>query len=191
MVKTPSTMLEIGTQAADFRLPDPVTNRHISLSDFDGKPLLVVFACNHCPYVIHLLASFTEYANAVQQQGLSVVMINANDVEHYPADSPEKMVALAADYSFQFPYLYDQSQSVAMAYRAVCTPDFFLFDHQHTLVYRGQYDGSRPGSQEPVSGVDLKAACDALLAGTAISASQSPSMGCSIKWREGNQPDYF
>lgn len=191
MARTPSTMLEIGTKAPDFNLPEPSSGKHIALSNFEGQPLLVVFSCNHCPYVIHILSSFTEYANAAQQQGLSVVLINANDVANYPDDSPEKMVELSTEYGFEFPYLYDETQSVAMAYRAACTPDFFLFNNHHELVYRGQYDGSRPGNQEPVSGVDLKAASDALLLGDALSTSQLPSMGCNIKWRQGNEPDYF
>ncbi len=191
MTRTPSTMLELGTKAPEINLPNRVTGRNTVLSDFDGQPLLVVFSCNHCPYVIHILKSFTEYANAAQLQGLSVVMINANDVGNYPDDSPEKMEDLSREYGFEFPYLYDESQSVALAYRAACTPDFFLFNHHHELVYRGQYDGSRPGNQEPVTGVDLKAASDALFSGNALSATQLPSMGCNIKWRRGNEPQYF
>lgn len=191
MVKTFSTMLEIGTQAPDFELLEPASGKYICLSSYKTKPLLIVFSCNHCPYVIHLLDSFTQYANEAQRQGLSVVMINANDVAQYPADSPDHMVSLIQDYGFDFPYLYDQSQAVAMAYRAACTPDFFLFDHQHALVYRGQYDSSRPGNQIPVSGNDLKAASNALLTSKIPVSNQLPSMGCNIKWRQQNQPDYF
>ena len=191
MVRTASTMLEIGTQAPDFTLPEPASGRSISLADFDGKPLLVVFSCNHCPYVIHILSSFTEYANDIQRQGISVVMINANDVDNYADDSPEKMIELAKQYGFEFPYLYDESQSVALAYHAACTPDFFLFNQQHELVYRGQYDGARPGNNEKVTGTDLKAASQALLSGSSLSTDQLPSMGCNIKWRSGNEPDYF
>lgn len=190
MTRTPSTMLEIGTPAPEFILPEPSTGRLVSLADYEGKSLLVVFSCNHCPYVIHILESFTNYANNVQRQGLSVVMINANDVDSYAADSPEKMVTLAKQYGFEFPYLYDETQSIALAYRAACTPDFFLFDQHHNLVYRGQYDSARPGNDVEVSGKDLKAASDALLSNKIISADQLPSMGCNIKWRNGNEPDY-
>lgn len=191
MARTPSTMLEIGTAAPDFSLPDPVSGKNVSLADFAGRPLLVVFSCNHCPYVLHILESFTEYANDAQRQGLSVVMINANDVDNYPDDSPEKMVELSKSYSFEFPYLFDEAQSVASAYQAACTPDFFLFNQHHELVYRGQYDAARPGNDEPVSGTDLKAATQALLSGAALPVNQMPSMGCNIKWRAGNEPAYF
>lgn len=191
MVRTPSTMLEIGTRAPDFCLPDPVSDKDRSLSDFEDQPLLVVFSCNHCPYVIHILNSFTAFANEAVTQGLAVVMINANDVDNYADDSPDKMVALSQGYGFNFPYLYDESQSVALAYRAACTPDFFLFNQKHELVYRGQYDGARPGNDVEVSGADLKAACQALLTGNAITTDQMPSMGCNIKWKAGNEPEYF
>lgn len=191
MARTPSTMLEIGTAAPDFSLPDPVSAKNVSLADFAGRPLLVVFSCNHCPYVLHILESFTEYANDAQRQGMSVVMINANDVDNYPDDSPEKMVELSKSYSFEFPYLFDEAQSVASAYQAACTPDFFLFNQHHELVYRGQYDAARPGNDEPVSGTDLKAATQALLSGAALPVNQMPSMGCNIKWRAGNEPAYF
>lgn len=191
MARTPSTMLEIGTAAPDFSLPDPVSGKNVSLADFAGRPLLVVFSCNHCPYVLHILESFTEYANDAQRQGMSVVMINANDVDNYPDDSPEKMVELSKSYSFEFPYLFDEAQSVASAYQAACTPDFFLFNQHHELVYRGQYDAARPGNDEPVSGTDLKAATQALLSGAALPVNQMPSMGCNIKWRAGNEPAYF
>ncbi len=191
MSRTPSTMLDIGTKAPDFRLPDPASGNYVGLSDYQGQPLLVIFSCNHCPYVIHILESFTAYANSAQQKGLSVVMINANDVENYPDDSPLKMVDLSTQYNFEFPYLYDESQAVALAYRAACTPDFFLFNQQHELVYRGQYDSSRPGNETPVSGSDLKTATDALLAGESLQSQQLPSMGCNIKWRADNEPEYF
>lgn len=191
MVRTPSTMLEIGTAAPAFCLPDPASGKDVSLNDFSDRPLLVVFSCNHCPYVLHILESFTEYANDAQRQGLSVVMINANDVDKYPDDSPQKMVELSKSYGFEFPYLFDQSQSVALAYQAACTPDFFLFNQHHELVYRGQYDASRPGNDEPVRGTDLKAATEALLSGAALPVNQLPSMGCNIKWKEGNEPAYF
>lgn len=189
MARTPSTMLELGTAAPDFNLPD--TNaQYVSLSDFKGKPLLVVFACNHCPYVLHILQKFTELAHQFQQQGLSVVMINANDVSNFPDDSPEKMRILSTHYQFSFPYLFDQSQQVAKAYRAACTPDFFLFDQTHKLYYRGQFDNSRPGNEEPVAGSDLSYAVDQLLQGLDSPGQQLPSLGCNIKWKQGNEPDY-
>ena len=191
MSETPSTMLEIGTQAPSFSLPEPASGNQVSLSDYNGRPLLVVFSCNHCPYVLHILESFTEFANAARLRGLETVMISSNDVAGYPADSPEKMVELARNRGFEFPYLYDESQQVAQSYQAACTPDFFLFDADHRLVYRGQYDGSRPGNSVAVSGSDMKAAVDALLAGTLPSGEQVPSVGCNIKWREGNAPGYF
>ncbi|MDH5354894.1 MAG: thioredoxin family protein [Gammaproteobacteria bacterium] len=191
MSRTPSTMLPIGTRAPDFKLPEPASGQTISLSDFSAKPLLVVFSCNHCPYVIHILESFTEYANEAVSRGLSVVMINANDVDNYADDSPEKMLDLSNQYGFKFPYLYDESQAVAIAYRAACTPDFFLFNARHELVYRGQYDGSRPGNDVAVTGVDLKAASDAMLQNLPIEEHQLPSMGCNIKWKVGNEPEYF
>lgn len=191
MAETPSTMLSIGTEAPDFTLPDTVSGKQISLADFAGSPLLVVFSCNHCPYVLHILESLTAFANEARGRGLGVVMISANDVGGYPADSPQKMAELAAEYGFEFPYCYDESQQVALSYRAACTPDIFLFDAAHRLVYRGQYDGARPGNQVEVDGRDLRAAVDALLAGEAISGEQIPSVGCNIKWRAGNEPDYF
>ena len=191
MSRTPSTMLELGTTAPDFDLPEPLSGGSVSLSDYRDMPLLIVFSCNHCPYVLHLLKSFAEYAREVRKSGLSMVMINANDIDNYPADSPQKMIDLAKEYELDFPYLYDESQQVAMAYRAACTPDFFLFDSQHRLVYRGQYDASRPGNDEEITGVDLKSASQALLEDKAISAQQLPSMGCNIKWRAGNEPHYL
>lgn len=191
MAETPSTMLGIGTQAPDFSLPEPASGKNLSLADYAGKPLLVVFSCNHCPYVLHILESFTEFANAIQRQGLAVVMISANDITGYPADSPPKMAQLAQAYGFEFPYLYDELQQVARAYRAACTPDFFLFDSAHRLIYRGQYDASRPGNQVAIDGRDMRAAVDALLAGKAPAGDQIPSVGCNIKWRPGNEPDYF
>ncbi|MCZ6579423.1 MAG: thioredoxin family protein [Gammaproteobacteria bacterium] len=190
MSRTPSTMLDIGTRAPDFNLPDPLSGNSVKLSNYEHNPLLVVFSCNHCPYVLHLLQSFSEYAREIQKQGLSVVMINANDIENYPQDSPENMIELAQQYGFEFPYLYDASQQVAIGYQAACTPDFFLFDASHRLVYRGQYDAARPGNDEAVTGVDLRAASQALLNSAAITAQQMPSMGCNIKWRAGNEPQY-
>jgi len=191
MSRTPSTMLELGTKAPDFDLPGPVAGKSVKLSDFQDSPLLVVFSCNHCPYVLHILKSFVEYAREAQKSGLSVVMINANDIDNYPDDSPQKMVDLVKQYNIDFPYLYDESQQVAIAYRAACTPDFFLFDSQHRLVYRGQYDASRPGNSEEITGVDLKSASHALLHNETISSHQLPSMGCNVKWRSGNEPQYY
>ena len=191
MSETPSTMLKIGTQAPSFSLPEPASGNQVSLTDFSGKPLLVVFSCNHCPYVLHIIDSFTEFANQAQQRGLAVVMISSNDVTGYPADSPAKMAELARHHGFEFPYVYDQSQQVASDYRAACTPDFFLFDSSHRLAYRGQFDGSRPGNKVSVSGNDMRAAVDALFDDTEMPAEQIPSVGCNIKWRTGNEPDYF
>jgi peroxiredoxin len=188
MAETPSTMLGLGTGAPDFTLPEPLTGNQVSLSDLQGQPLLVVFSCNHCPYVLHIIDSFVSLANAARRRGLAVVMIGSNDVTGYPQDGPLKMAELARDHGFEFPYLYDESQQVATAYQAACTPDFFLFDAAHRLVYRGQYDGSRPGNQEPVDGADLQAAVDAVLEGDAVANAQIPSVGCNIKWRADNQP---
>jgi len=190
MARTPSTMLDIGTQAPDFSLPEPLTGQTVQLSDYRGLPLLVVFSCNHCPYVLHMLESFSAFASEIQTQGLACLMINANDVENYADDSPQNMVRLAHQYGFEFPYLYDESQQVATDYQAACTPDFFLFDAQHRLVYRGQYDASRPGNDEAVTGADLKAASHALLNNELIPDQQIPSVGCNIKWRTGNEPQY-
>jgi len=188
MVKTPSNMLALGTRAPDFTLPEPATGNQVSLSDQRDKPVLVVFSCNHCPYVLHIIDCFVELANNEQRQGLDVFMISANDVAGYPQDGPEHMAEFARNHGFEFPYLYDESQQVAKAYRAACTPDFFLFDEQHRLVYRGQFDSSRPGNSEPVNGADLCSAIDSVFAGDAPPGEQIPSVGCSIKWRAGNEP---
>ena len=188
MVKTPSNMLPLGTRAPDFTLPEPATGDLVSLSDQRDKPVLVVFSCNHCPYVLHIINAFVELANTEQRQGLGVFMISANDVTGYPQDGPEQMAEFARDRGFKFPYLYDESQQVARAYRAACTPDFFLFDEKHRLVYRGQFDSSRPGNSEPVNGADLQAAIDTVFAGDPPLDDQNPGVGCSIKWRAGNEP---
>ena len=190
MVQTPSTMLNLGTSAPDFTLPEPLTGNEVSLSDQQGKPLLVVFSCNHCPYVLHIIDSFVSLANAARKRGFAVVMISSNDVTGYPQDGPLKMAEFARDHGFEFPYLYDESQQIATAYQASCTPDFFLFDAAHRLVYRGQYDGSRPGNQEPVDGADLQAAVDVALTGDVVAKAQIPSVGCNIKWRADSQPVY-
>jgi peroxiredoxin len=190
MVATASTMLEIGTQAPPFSLPD-TQGRTVSLSDFnEAKALLVVFMCNHCPFVRHVLDEFVKLAADYRNKGLAVVGINANDVDSYPDDRPEMMTQVAKEKGFTFPYLYDETQEVAKAYHAACTPDFFLFDKSHRLAYRGQMDDSRPGNSKPVTGGDLRAALDAVLAGRPAPKLQKPSMGCNIKWRPGNEPDY-
>lgn len=181
-----SAMLALGSVAPDFRLPDP-QGKQFSLEDFKGAPaLLVVFLCNHCPYVKHIRARFAEFAKEFQCAGVAVVGINSNDVESYPEDSPEKMAEEIRSAGYTFPYLYDESQEVAKAYRAACTPDFFLFDRNRRLAYRGQFDGSRPGNNQPVTGRDLGAALDAVLAGRPVPADQKPSVGCGIKWKRGN-----
>jgi thiol-disulfide isomerase/thioredoxin len=191
MARTPSTMLELGTPAPDFRLPDSLGNAY-ALADFAASPaLLVVFLCNHCPYVKHIRPELAAFARDYVGRGLAMVGINANDVAHYPDDSPRKMAEEVRSAGYVFPYLYDESQAVAKAYRAACTPDFFLFDKDRRLVYRGQFDDSRPSSGIPVTGRDLRAAVDALLAGRPIPPEQKASLGCNIKWKPGNEPDYY
>jgi peroxiredoxin len=192
MAETASTMLELGTRAPDFELPDTVTGSTVSLEDFEeGKPLLVVFMCNHCPYVKHVREKFVELAAEYQEKGVNVVAISANDPDAYPDDSPEDMADLANELDFTFAYLYDDSQEMAKAYHAACTPDFFLFDGDRRLFYRGQMDSARPGNDKPVTGGDLRAAMDAVLSGGSPPEPQRPSMGCNIKWRPGNEPAYF
>ena len=192
MAETPSTMLDIGTPAPDFVLPNTTDNNNsVRNTDYTGQPLLVIFTCNHCPYVIHILQSLTEFANQAVSRNVGVVMISSNDVDRYTADSPVKMAELAMKYHFDFPYLYDENQSVALAYKAACTPDLFLFNSEHKLVYRGQYDSSRPGNRIAVTGEDLKNALESLQSGKAIKDQQIPSVGCGIKWKPGNEPDYF
>jgi len=190
MARTPSTMLELGTAAPDFRLPDFDGHLH-ALDDFRASPaLLVAFTCNHCPFVKHIRKRFAEFAREYAPRGLAVVAINSNDLEAYPQDGPEAMRQEASEFGYGFPYLLDQSQEVARAYRAACTPDFFLFDADRRLVYRGQFDDSRPGNHRPVTGADLRAAVDATLDGRSPTGDQFPSVGCNIKWRKGNEPDY-
>lgn len=182
MALTPSSMVELETQAPDFALPDTEGDT-VSRSDFDGKPLLVMFLCNHCPYVKHIADRLAKVAKQVQDRGVAVVGINSNDVENYPDDSPEKMKQEVAERSYTFPYLFDEDQAVARAYDAQCTPDFFLFDDEHRLVYRGQFDAARPGNDEPVTGGSLLGAVEALQAGADM-PEQRPSMGCNIKWKD-------
>jgi peroxiredoxin len=182
-------MLELGTSAPDFQLPD-TDGKSIGLQDFeDRRGLLVVFMCNHCPYVKHIRGALAQFARDYQPKGLGVVGINANDVANYPADSPEKMAEEVAGAGYTFPYLYDETQEVAKKYGAVCTPDLFLYDGNQQLVYRGQFDDSRPGSSLEVTGSDIRAATDALLEQRPIPADQKPSVGCNIKWKPGNEPD--
>lgn len=192
MVKTPSTMLPLGTRAPDFRLAEPATGRTVSASDFaDAPALLVVFLSNHCPYVKHIADALAAFGKEFEKRGLVMVGVNANDVEHYPDDSPERMKDEVALRGYAFPYLFDETQDVAKAYHAACTPDFFLFDAERALVYRGQFDASRPGNDEPVTGRDLRRAVEAVLAGELVSGEQTPSIGCNIKWKPGNNPVWF
>ena len=191
MARTPSTMLPLGTVAPDFRLMN-VDGREVSLDDFSDAPaLLIIFMCNHCPFVIHIADELAALTSQYMGQGVAVVGISSNDVSTHPADSPEQMVAEAEQRGYQFPYLYDDTQDVAKAYHAACTPDFFLFDKEQKLVYRGQMDDSRPDSGHPVTGADLRAALDAVLAGEPVAADQKPSLGCNIKWKAGAEPEYF
>ena len=191
MVRTPSTMLPLGTPAPDFCLMN-VDGREVRLADFaDAPALLVVFMCNHCPFVMHVADALSALAREYMAQGVAVVGINSNDVASHPADSPERMVAEAEDRGYAFPYLYDETQEVAKAYRAACTPDFFVFDRKKRLAYRGQMDDSRPDSGIPITGNDLRRALDAVLAGEDPPANQRASLGCNIKWKPGNEPDYF
>jgi peroxiredoxin len=191
MALTPSTMLPLGSKAADFRLPD-TDGQMISLDDFAAAPaLVIVFMCNHCPFVKHVRNGLAALAKEYQAKGVGVVGINPNDVESYPDDSPALMAQEKAAAGYTFPYLYDETQEVAKAYQAACTPDFYVFDAARTLVYRGQMDGSRPGNNVPVTGQDLRAALNAVLAGTPVSPDQKASMGCNIKWIRGNEPAYY
>ena len=190
MSLTPSTMLALGTPAPDFSLPDTAGNI-VSLQDFQKSPaLLVVFMCNHCPYVIHLRSALAQLARDFLPRGVAMVGINANDAVRYPADAPENMPEEVQTAGYTFPYLHDATQEVAKAYHAACTPDFFLFDAEQKLVYRGQFDNSRPGNRLPINGNDLRAALEAVLAGRPVSDRQHPSVGCNIKWRPGNEPVY-
>lgn len=191
MALTPSTMLPLGSPAPDFRLPD--TDGHtVSLDDFNSAPVLfVAFICNHCPYVKHVRYGLANLARDYAEKGVAIVGISANDPLAYPDDNPANMAREKADAGYVFPYLFDESQQVAHAYRAACTPDFYVFDGARKLVYRGQMDDSRPGNTIPVTGKDLRAALDAVLAGRPVSEEQRPSIGCNIKWKPGNEPDYF
>ncbi|MEP1151360.1 MAG: thioredoxin family protein [Balneola sp.] len=191
MAATLSTMLEIGTKAPDFNLPN-IDGNMISLQELRPKVgVLIMFICNHCPYVKHLNEALVKFANDYREQGIKCIAISSNDVENYPQDSPELMKELSEKHQFPFPYLYDESQEVAKAYKAACTPDFFLFDDELKLFYRGQFDDSRPGNNKPVTGRDMRNAADKLIEGESNIESQIPSMGCNIKWKQGNEPEYF
>lgn len=184
MALTPSNMRPLGTEAPDFNLPDTLSGQSKRLKDLKGsKGTLLMFICNHCPYVVHVESELVKLGKDFKDSGITLIAISANDVENYPEDSPEKMAKRAKDRGYEFPYLYDESQQVAKAYQAACTPDFFLFDQNLKLVYRGQLDDSRPGNNIPVTGKDLRAALNALINGQKIPADQKPSMGCNIKWR--------
>ena len=191
MVLTPSTMLPLGTKAPDFSLPN-VDGRTLSLDDFKGaKAYLIVFMCNHCPYVIHIAPELARLARDYQKKGVAVVGINSNDIASHPDDSPEKMAREVESRGYTFPYLFDATQTVAHAFHAACTPDIYVFDKDRKLAYRGQLDSSRPDSGVPLTGKDLRAALDAVLAGKPAAEDQKPSIGCNIKWQPGNEPDYF
>jgi thiol-disulfide isomerase/thioredoxin len=190
MAATPSMMVELGLKAPDFHLPDVADGRMVSLNDFGSdQALLVMFICRHCPYVLHVKPELARLATDYQEKSVGIIGISSNDAQHYPDDAPDRLAELSRDLGI--PVLYDESQSVAKAYQATCTPDFFLFDRNRTLVYRGQLDDSRPGNTRPLTGRDLRAALDAVLAGRAVDSAQRASVGCNIKWKPGNAPDYF
>jgi peroxiredoxin len=191
MVATNSTMLPLGSKAPGFTLPD-FHGKKIALSDFpEARGLVIVFMCNHCPYVKHIRGGLSQLARDYLPRGITFLGINSNDVANYPADSPARMAEEARAAGYLFPYLYDETQEVAKAYRAACTPDFYVFDQNQALIYRGQFDESRPGNGLAVTGHDLRAALDAVLAGKPVSPRQKPSVGCNIKWKPGSEPDYF
>ena len=190
MAQTPSTMQKLGSPAPNFELPDTEGNK-VRLADFAGKKALVVmFICNHCPFVKHVADEIARVAREYQEKGVGFVAISSNDVANYPDDAPDKMEEEKEFRGYTFPYLYDADQSIAKAYKAACTPDFFVYDQEQKLVYRGQLDDSRPGNDKPVNGKDLRAALDNLLAGNPVPEDQKPSIGCNIKWKTGNAPSY-
>ncbi|HIK08237.1 MAG TPA: thioredoxin family protein [Trichormus sp. M33_DOE_039] len=192
MVLTASTMLPLGTQAPDFHLPEVVSGKTISLASFaDKKVLLVMFICRHCPFVKHIQDEITKLGEDYGTSDLAIAAISANDAEKYPDDAPDSLKALAIEKGWQFPVCYDETQATAKAYTAACTPDFFIFDAERKLVYRGQLDDSRPSNGKPVTGADLRVAIDAALTDKPVSMEQKPSIGCNIKWKPGNEPSYF
>lgn len=192
MALTPSTMLELGTQAPEISLPDVVSGKTISLKDFSSKKaLLVMFICRHCPYVVHVKNELARLGKDYANKDMGIVAISSNDADNYPEDSPKNLKDMAQKLGFTFPFCYDETQEAAKAYTAACTPDFFLYDKARKLVYRGQLDDSRPGNSKPNNGKDLRAAMDAALADKPIAQDQKPSLGCNIKWKSGNTPSYF
>lgn len=192
MAQTPSTMLELGTAAPAIKLPDVTTGKLWQLCDYDDQPAyLVMFICNHCPFVIHVADELKRIGDDYMAKNVVVVAISSNDAEKYPADAPEKMAEEKKLRGYSFPYLFDETQQVAKAYRAACTPDFYLFDGEKRLRYRGQMDGARPGNSISVDGHDLRAALDAILSGQPVAEQQRPSIGCNIKWKPENAPSYF
>jgi len=191
MAQTASNMVPLQSEAPDFTLTDAVSGRSVSLQDLDGSALLVMFICNHCPFVVHVMDEITLLADEYQRKGAAVVAINSNSVETHAQDGPDEMKKLAEARGWRFPFLFDSTQEVAKSYRAACTPDFYVFDADRRLAYRGQLDDSRPSKDTPVTGKDLRAALDAVLAGLPVPENQSASLGCNIKWTPGNEPDYF
>lgn len=192
MARTPTVSVPLGYQAPEFTLPNVVSGNDTTWKDIKGeKATVVLFICNHCPFVIHVMDELIRIGNDYKNRGIGFVAISSNDVENYPDDSPEKMKQLALEKAFPFPYLYDESQKVAKAYTAACTPDISVFDAKGTCVYRGQLDDSRPGNSEPVNGKDLREVLDLLIAGKSVPTDQPPSLGCNIKWKAGNEPDYY
>lgn len=193
MALTESTMLlQLGTKAPDFRLPDVVSGKTISLDTFaDKKALVVMFLCRHCPYVQHVKEELARLGRDYAGKSVGIVAISSNDAVQYPDDRPERLKAMAEELGFHFPFCYDETQEVAKAYAAACTPDFYVFDQERKLVYRGQLDDSRPGNGLPVTGKDLRAAIEAVLEGRPVPSEQKPSLGCNIKWKPGNEPPYF
>ena len=190
MTATPSTMLPLGTTMPVFTLPS-FTGEIVSSESYASRPVLIAFICHHCPFVRHIRQEFARFATEFQERGLSLVAINSNDSTAFPDDGPEGMKQEAHAAGYTFPYLFDETQNVAKAFRAACTPDLFLFDARSALVYRGQFDDSRPRNAVPVTGVDIRAAAAAVLLGHAVPTEQKPSIGCNIKWKHGNQPDYW
>ncbi len=192
MARTPSQMIDLGTEAPNFQLPDVVSGKTLGLDDFpDAKGFMIAFICNHCPFVQLIRHELARYGREYTEKGLAVIAINSNDIAAHPEDGPDAMRDDARRFGYAFPYCLDEDQSIAKEYQAACTPDLYLFDADRKLVYRGQFDGSRPGNDVPVTGEDLRAATDALLAGQSIPADQKASLGCNIKWRPGNEPAYF
>jgi peroxiredoxin len=185
-----SQMLELGTRLPTFNLPDTIAGKLVSSETLLGSPVVVAFICNHCPYVVHIREGLAEFGRWCDESGVKMVAISSNDVATYPQDGPAEMAAEARHAGYRFPYLYDETQKVARAFRAACTPDFYVFDARGKLVYRGQFDDSRPGSGKPVTGHDVRAAVSALLGGGAPDPNQRPSIGCSLKWKSGQAPDW-